>query len=456
MVCTAMPLEKEPVFRVLFGARQAYFNQTFTCFSNQTTSTPTVSCRRGASGVTWTADCFGQITTYSITPSAAILNNFSAQWDNPHSFEKAPTSLVLGAGRSDLSIIYPFVGRIYSAKISEGTEIVRNFIPCLDDTGTPCMYDTVSHTAFYNQGASAEEGGKDFLYKLSVPETKQLPYGYYPLSYLESTGTQWIDTGIKLSNESVVSCECATLFEHNGALRALFGARTIDTDNQFAFFVGTGNEMYHGRRMQEVLMFNPEEKGQRFRVVITPENCSVDNYSKNWTKNGTFETVENAIFGCRYSTGFAAPSIARIYSFSISCAGVLQLDFQPCLDDRGVPCMYDFVSGKSFYNKSTGANFLYEIPAEIAMLPATMALREEKVEYGILTENGLRRLYHPAKKLYFLPAQLTAYALENGYKPIIENEKPTDGNWTPVWTETEDEIILTWEEINEDEFAENR
>lgn len=158
MVCTAMPLEKELVFRVLFGARQGYLNQTFTCFTNQTTSAPSVSLRRGGSQVSWFADCFGKITTYSITPSTGSLNNLSTQWNNPHAFEKAPVSLVIGAGGSAGSIIYPFVGRIYSAKISEGTESVLNFIPCLDDEGTPCMFDTVSRTPYYNKGTG------DFTY----------------------------------------------------------------------------------------------------------------------------------------------------------------------------------------------------------------------------------------------------------------------------------------------------
>lgn len=97
-----------------------------------------------------------------------------------------------------------FSGRIYSAKISEGAEIVRNFIPCLDDTGTPCMYDTVLRKAFYNQGT---EG--DFI------TDRTLPDGYTELEYLESTGTQYIDTGINLSNESEVRCEWELVSQAN-------------------------------------------------------------------------------------------------------------------------------------------------------------------------------------------------------------------------------------------------
>lgn len=51
-------------------------------------------------------------------------------------------------------------GRIYRVKISEGTSIVRDFIPCLDASGKPCMRDVINGVNYYNQGTS------DFTYEL--------------------------------------------------------------------------------------------------------------------------------------------------------------------------------------------------------------------------------------------------------------------------------------------------
>ena len=346
---------------------------------------------------------------------------------------------------------YYFIGRIYSFSIFRNGQLQLNFIPALDDTGTPCMFDTVSQTAFYNKGASVEEGGKDFLYKLSVPETKQLPYGYYPLSYLESTAVQYIDTGFTGATVSEIVLDVQNTKDVNngyaGACTAWdvsdsFYIRHVYDTEQILFVVGTRRYSVNG-----VAQFTRNKiRFSKTRAVVNGQEIALN--------ADTF--VPSSVPFFLFKGGNTYNSFARIFSAQLyDTSNQLVRDFQPCLDDKGIPCMYDFVSGKSFYNKGTESNFLYEIPAEIAMLPAAMALREEKVEYGILTKNGLRHLYHPAKKLYFLPAQLTAYALENGYKPIIENKKPTDGNWTPVWTETEDEIILTWEEINEDEYIKN-
>lgn len=53
-------------------------------------------------------------------------------------------------------------GRIYRAKISEGDQIIRDFIPALDPDGKPCMYEMIEGKPYYNAATS----GDDFLYKV--------------------------------------------------------------------------------------------------------------------------------------------------------------------------------------------------------------------------------------------------------------------------------------------------
>ena len=47
---------------------------------------------------------------------------------------------------------YFFSGKIYSVKISKGSQIIRDFIPVLDNNGTPCMFDKVEGKFYYNAG----------------------------------------------------------------------------------------------------------------------------------------------------------------------------------------------------------------------------------------------------------------------------------------------------------------
>ena len=45
--------------------------------------------------------------------------------------------------------VNPFLGRIYRVKISEGEEIVRDFVPALDPENKPCMYELFEGKAYY-------------------------------------------------------------------------------------------------------------------------------------------------------------------------------------------------------------------------------------------------------------------------------------------------------------------
>ena len=47
---------------------------------------------------------------------------------------------------------FPSYARLYSVKVYEENNIIRNFIPCLDNNDVPCLYDKVTKTTFYNQG----------------------------------------------------------------------------------------------------------------------------------------------------------------------------------------------------------------------------------------------------------------------------------------------------------------
>ena len=98
--------------------------------------------------------------------------------------------LLFGGYKNDTTEISPFGRwnmRIYEMKLGlrDGT-IVRHLVPALDSNGRPCLHDLISGQAFYNSGTG------EFLFQIRA----DLPKGYTKVEYLESTGTQWIDTGI--------------------------------------------------------------------------------------------------------------------------------------------------------------------------------------------------------------------------------------------------------------------
>ena len=58
--------------------------------------------------------------------------------------------------------------RICSVKISEDVEIINEYIPVLDDAGTPCLYDRINEQFQYNSGTGA------FIVGMTVEQAKKL------------------------------------------------------------------------------------------------------------------------------------------------------------------------------------------------------------------------------------------------------------------------------------------
>ena len=50
--------------------------------------------------------------------------------------------------------------RLYDCKIYDSDVLIRDYIPVLDKSGKPCLYDKITKEYFYNQGTG------EFLYKL--------------------------------------------------------------------------------------------------------------------------------------------------------------------------------------------------------------------------------------------------------------------------------------------------
>lgn len=269
-----------------------------------------------------------------------------------------------------------------------------------------------------------------------------LPAGYKRLEYLESTGTQYINTGASASNKTEIRCSHRTTVESDGATRymRLFSSQA-DADPNIRLTI-TQSTQPSGKKVAtwtarfgttsnllntDIPDFELHElflSSQKLECVDAGASVSIVD-SGEWTNPGGL-LISRTFIGC-------------IYSFALKEAGVLKLNLIPALDTTGAPCMYDTVSRTPFYNVGTDD---FVTPQAAAR---TYSLRGRRVlpDWGKLTENGLRRLYHaPAN----YKGDAYDYAMEHGYKPIVEEPAPEEGYWVPVWHDREDCIELEWVE----------
>ncbi|MBO5179925.1 MAG: hypothetical protein J6B87_06230 [Clostridia bacterium] len=208
------------------------------------------------------------------------------------------------------------------------------------------------------------------------------------LQYIESTGTQYIDTGVIPNGNTRVVAKMeftsATQTEYAG----MFGTQ-IDGNNTYGYtftnipgntirFKGSSNYM----------------GGPIYAVnTIYEVDCSLDTYIINettytntdiWSQDMD-ETIY--IWG-RNSEGAVLDStltIAKLYYFQIYQNNVLVRDFVPVLDEQGKAFLFDKVSQTKFFNKGTGNFIAGEIASDLGKINIKNNSREVKAIYT--TEN---------------------------------------------------------------------
>lgn len=211
----------------------------------------------------------------------------------------------------------------------------------------------------------------------SITETRQaLAYSgsitlptFTRVSYIESSGSEYVDTGIKPNQNTRVICGFRLLSD-NGAHQVIFGSRTSSSSNQFAFgFAGHNSKTFRSDYGSGNVSFPSS-------LSVTGK-YEVDK-SKNVCSMGG-ETVNNtaATFSGEYNLCIFANSTAgEIDNFStmdltfcqIYDDNVLVRDYVPAKISDGTVGLYDLV-GDVFYENSGAGEFT--AGAELRQFDAT-------------------------------------------------------------------------------------
>ena len=181
-------------------------------------------------------------------------------------------------------------------------------------------------------------------------EQIKLPEGYTALEYIQSSGTQYIDTGRKLTQDSDITIDFKII--NNNKSVGIFGARESARKNNLAMFrdgglfIGDFSE-YPKYRFKANSSFN------RTKIRMNKTGVLVNGVlNTSWSGVANFETPTNGlIFDVGNNNWTGNKAVMQLYSYTDGNTQKLV----PCLDTEGVPCMYDLVSQKPFYNAGTGS-----------------------------------------------------------------------------------------------------
>lgn len=241
---------------------------------------------------------------------------------------------------------YPVLwsGKFYGAQIWNDDALVRDYVPCVSPAGAFGLFDLVTQQFCGNAGTGAFNG-----LRIAVPV--KLPKGYSQVEYIESSGTQYIDTGFMPNNNTRVICD--TVFGVQ-ASKWLFGARNGNLDRTFNFIA-----ISSGYRSD----FNTRASGEEITTIpsgrfIVDKNSNVTSFDGVVVRTataGTFQCTHNLFLFANNNNGtVAGHGIAKLYSCQIYDNGTLVRDYIPCATSAGVAGLYDLVTQSFHGNAGTG------------------------------------------------------------------------------------------------------
>ncbi len=297
--------------------------------------------------------------------------------------------------------------RCYGVRIWQDGELVRDFLPCVKN-GSAGLFDDVSKTIFYPQG-----GG------LKVDKFYGKPD--HIVQYVESTGTQHVDTGIIGRCNTKADMTIQWLDANKDG--AFLGSRTDYGETRFTLCANDVNNLYyacHGifsyaddgsiskvkydANKPDRVVCEIAHDGTQMSMALKVNNNVIgmkDNVNGEFTSRteDALDTGLNMYLFAQNIGGTPAyNSSVRFFGTKIWQDDVLVRDFRPCVKD-GRAGLYDEVSGCIFFPQGGELVYPDETPDKFVKW-VSITGKKSFVPTGVRAKNGVRSemKFRPADK----------------------------------------------------------
>lgn len=209
---------------------------------------------------------------------------------------------------------------------------------------------------------------------LVVSHTPRLPSEYQEVEYIESSGSQWIDTGVILTLENTnIRCDADVIVSTTALDKTIFG--TNGGGNTYYHLTPYDYQWYYGTNGSE------GHSGSYSNIIGTEYIISFNNNGKIII-NGEI-IVENKIFTAKnksitINTRMNGTSIWKFKYFKIYDDSSIIRNFIPCYrKSDSKPGMYDLVTNTFYVNQGTGADFTVGNTVYYTLIETTNTMIEE-------------------------------------------------------------------------------
>lgn len=217
----------------------------------------------------------------------------------------------------------------------------------------------------------------------------RMPDGYTQVEYIQSSGTQYIDTGFVPNQDTRVVCKAQ--YTDTTGNEVIFGSRYSSGKDRFDFLM-TGGVFYSAYG---------SEGGSA--LAATPHLIEVDKNKNITSVNGTvfsthtyttFQCPGNMmLFCCNTNNSINLLASARIYSCQVYDNDILIRNFVPCTVNSTIG-MYDLVNNQFYPNAGTGefvagpsiSPSYYDVPDGVSLTAGQTSVTVAYTEHGVTAE----------------------------------------------------------------------
>lgn len=317
VVMDAMVADGNQNWIALFGAREADYTNCFSCFATGSTNPtpnklyPNIGDKSDIEYLD--VDIYSRhiydVNKNVVSVDGVVLHTFTAR-----TFTNS-LNIFLFSNNDAGSPSFQHKVRVWACKIYDNGVKVRDYVPCSNPIGVKGLWDKVN-----------EE-----FYALT-------PTGYTRLAYLESDGSDYIDTLYKPNSNTRVRFEG---YNNSTSSGWIFGAWNAENTAMFCASVSKTHNVKYG--------------AETWANAITPVGAvSIDMNKNAYTYNGVSGTLSEQTFSCDYTMYLfhinAAGRVStasfngRIYSVKMYDNSVLVRDLIPCTNPDGISGLWDSVN----------------------------------------------------------------------------------------------------------------
>lgn len=224
-------------------------------------------------------------------------------------------------------------------------------------------------------------------------EQVTLPSSYTQLEYLQSTGTQYIDTGVVGSSNTRVVVDFAITGLGSGTT-FVFGAQGTDSVRYTLGITSAG--VFRSDYGTEMTSGSAVALNTRYRADKNQNVCNINDSTITSTVQTFTGTTSIYLFARSYSS--LSYSQIKLYSCQIYSGSTLIRNMVPAKNSSGTVGLYDTVNGAFYTNAGSGTFTAGGTYAEVARKVKRIYLGIDnvarKVKKGYIGDaNGLARLF---------------------------------------------------------------